>query len=102
MSTRLLLEIDRGDYLQQVTVRVPAGPFEEISLGRQLSLGGWLRVGRMGHTRYTLLPDRVSDRDGGGTSGRISRTVLGGTCVRQVLVGFPTPSSDGSHGFRLL
>ena len=58
----LVLGIDRGDYVQNVIVRVPAGPFEEISLGRQLSLGGWLRVEEDGTYEVHFVPDRGSDR----------------------------------------
>ena len=58
----LLLEVDRGDYVQQVIVRVPAGPFEEISLGKRLSMGGWLRVGEDGTYEVHFVPDRGSDR----------------------------------------
>ena len=58
----LVLEIDRGDYVQQVIVRVPAGPFEEVSLGKQLALGGWLRVEEDGTYEVHFIPDRGSDR----------------------------------------
>ena len=58
----LVLEIDRGDYVQRVIVHVPAGPFEEISLGKRLSLGGWLRVWDDGIYEVHFVPDRGSDR----------------------------------------
>ena len=58
----LVLEVDRGDYVQQVIVRVPAGPFEEVSLGRQLSLGGWLKVEEDGTYEVYFVPDHGSDR----------------------------------------
>ncbi len=58
----LVLEIDRGEYVQQVTVRVPIGPFEEVTLGKRLTLGGWLRVGDDGTYTVHFVPDRGSDR----------------------------------------
>ena len=58
----LALEIDRGDYVQRVNVRVPTGLFEEISLGKQLALGGWLKVGEDGTYDVHFVPDRGSDR----------------------------------------
>ncbi len=58
----LVLEVDRGDYVQNVIVRVPAGPFEEVSLGKQLSLGGWLRVEEDGTYAVHFIPDLGSDR----------------------------------------
>ncbi len=58
----LVLEIDRGDYVQQVIVRVPIGPFEEISLGKRLALGGRLKVEEDGTYWVHFVPDRGSDR----------------------------------------
>jgi len=58
----LVLKIDRGDYVQQVIVRVPAGLFEGTSLGKQLSLGGWFRVEENGTYEVHFVPDRGSDR----------------------------------------
>ena len=59
----LVLEIERGDYVQQVIVRVPIGPFEEVSLGKRLTLGGWLKVGEDGTYEVHFVPDRGSDRE---------------------------------------
>ena len=58
----LVLEIDRGDYVQQVLVRVPTGLFEENSLGKQVALGGRLKVGEDGTYEVDFVPDRESDR----------------------------------------
>ena len=58
----LLLEIDRGDYLQHVIVRVPAGLFEEISLGKQVALAGRLKVDENGAYAVHFIPERGSDR----------------------------------------
>ena len=58
----VVLEIDRGNYVQQVIVRVPAGTFEEISLGKRLRLGGRLKVEEDGTYWVHFVPDRGSDR----------------------------------------
>ena len=58
----LALEVDRVEYAQQVMVRVPAGPFTEIPLGKHLALGGRLRVGEDGTHEVQFVPDRGSDR----------------------------------------
>ena len=58
----LVLEIDRGDYVQQVIVRVPPGLFEAVSLGKQGALGGWLKVGEDGTYEVHFVPERDSDR----------------------------------------
>ena len=58
----LLLEIDRGEYVQQVSVRVPTGLFEGISLGDQVALGGRLKMGEHGTYEVQFVPDTGSDR----------------------------------------
>ena len=58
----LVLEIDRGDYVQQVIVRVPTGLFEEISLGKLVTLGGRLKVEEDGTYEVHFVPDHGSDR----------------------------------------
>ncbi len=58
----LLLEIDRGEYVQQVSVRVPTGLFEGISLGDQVALGGRLKMGEDGTYEVHFVPDHGSDR----------------------------------------
>ena len=58
----LLLEIDRGDYVQQVIVRAPTGFFETGSLGKQVSLGGRLKVAEGGTYEVHFVPERESDR----------------------------------------
>ena len=58
----LLLEIDRGEYVQQVSVRVPTGLFEGISLGDQVALGGRLKVEEDGTYEVHFVPDHGSDR----------------------------------------
>ena len=69
----LALEIDRGDYVQQVIVRVPTSLFEEISLGKLVTLGGRLKVEEDGTYAVHFVPDHGSDRGGGGTYGRTSK-----------------------------
>ena len=59
---KLVLEIDRGNYVQQVIVRVPIGAFEEVSLGKRLTLGGWLKVSEGGTYEVHFVPDHGSDR----------------------------------------
>ena len=58
----LLLEIDRDDYLQDVVVRVPSGIFESVSLGKRVTLGGWLKVAEDGTYEVHFVPERDSDR----------------------------------------
>ena len=58
----LLLEIDRGDYAQQVVIRVPAGLFEAVSLGKQVALGGRLKVEEDGTYEVHFVQERESDR----------------------------------------
>lgn len=40
----LVLEVDRGEHLQRVTVRDPSEALAPIPLGRTVTLAGWLRV----------------------------------------------------------
>ena len=58
----LLLEIDRGDYVQRVTVRVQTGLLEAFPLGEQVALGGWLKVVEDETFEVHFVPDRESDR----------------------------------------
>lgn len=58
----LLLEIDRGDYVQQVVVRVPPGLFQAVSLDKQVALGGRLKVGDDGTYEVEFVPASESER----------------------------------------
>ena len=81
----LVMEIDRGDYVQRVSVHVPPGIFDAVSPGVQMSLAGWLRVEKNG--TYTVHFCRSMDQtgSGGGTSWRTSRGYSRRLCVRQTL-----------------
>ncbi len=58
----LLLEMDRGEYVQRVSVRGPADVFEAISPGDVVTLAGWLRVEGDGTYAVDFVPDSGSDR----------------------------------------
>ena len=58
----LLLEVDRGEYAQRVSVRDPSQALEAIALGRTVTLAGWLRVEEDGTYAVDFVPDRGSDR----------------------------------------
>ena len=58
----LLVEIDRGDYVQQVIVRVPTGIFEAISPGGVVTMAGRLKVEEDGTYAVHFVPDHGSDR----------------------------------------
>ena len=58
----LLLEIDRAEYVQHVIVRVPAGLFQAVPLGRQVALGGRLKMEEDRAFEVHFVPERESDR----------------------------------------
>ena len=58
----LLVDIDRGEYVQRVSVRVPEGMFETISPDLQLTLAGRLKVEEDGTYEVRFIPDHGSNR----------------------------------------
>ena len=58
----LLLEVERGEYVQGVIVRDLSAVLDAIALGRVVTLGGWLRVEEGGTYAVDFIPDRGSDR----------------------------------------
>ena len=58
----LLLELDRGEYVQRVSVRGPADVFEATSAGDVVTLAGRLRVEEDGTYAVHFVPDSGSDR----------------------------------------
>ena len=58
----LLVEMDRGEYVQRVSVRGPAEVFEAISPGVVVTLAGRLKVEEDGTYAVHFEPDLVSDR----------------------------------------
>ncbi|MYH40224.1 MAG: DUF2207 domain-containing protein [Chloroflexi bacterium] len=61
-SGELLLEVERGEYVQGVIVRDLAAVLDAIAPGRVVTLGGWLRVEEDGTYAVDFIPDRGSDR----------------------------------------
>ncbi len=59
----LLLDVDREEYVQRVSVRDPSEVLGGLALGRVVTLGGWLRVEEDGTYAVEFVPDRGSDRD---------------------------------------
>lgn len=59
---KLVIEMDRGDYLQRVSIRVPTGIFASVSPGAQITLAGWLKVEEDGTYAVHFVPDHGSDR----------------------------------------
>ena len=58
----LLVEMDRGEYVQRVSVRGPAEVFKAISPGSVATLAGRLKVEEDGTYAVHFVPDRGSDR----------------------------------------
>ena len=58
----LLLEMDRGEYVQRVSVRGPADVLEATSPGDVVTLAGRLRVEEDGTYAVHFVPDSGSDR----------------------------------------
>ncbi len=58
----LVLETDRGDYVQRVTVRDPSEVLEAIPLGRVVTLAGWLKVEEDGTHDVHFIPNHGASR----------------------------------------
>ena len=54
---RLVLEIDRRTFTQQVNVRVPAGLFEAVPMGKRVTLGGRLKIVEDGTHGVDFVPN---------------------------------------------
>ena len=61
-ANELVMEIDRGEHVQQVTVRDPSQALESTSPDRLNALAGWLRIEEDGTYVVHFIPDRGSDR----------------------------------------
>ena len=61
-ADELVLEMERGEYVQRVTVRDPSEVLEAIPLGRVVTLAGRLKVEEDGTYAVHFIPDYVSDR----------------------------------------
>ncbi len=59
----LVVEMDRGEYVQRVNVSDPAEVLQAIPLGRVVTLAGWLRVEEDGTYSVHFIPDHGSDRE---------------------------------------
>ena len=59
----LVMEMDRGEFVQQVNVRDPSQSLEAIPEGRLVTLAGWLRIEEDGTYAVDFVPDRGSDRE---------------------------------------
>ena len=58
----LVLEMNRAEIVQRVTVRDPSQVLDAVPLGRVLTLAGWLRVEEDGAYAVHFIPERESDR----------------------------------------
>ena len=59
----LLVEIDRGEYVQPVSVRGPAGTFEAIAPGGEVTVAGRFKIEENGSYAIHFVPDDGSDRE---------------------------------------
>ena len=59
----LVMEIDRGEYLQRVSVLDPSEVLQSFSPDRTVTLAGWLRVEEDGTYAVHFIPDYGSDRE---------------------------------------
>ena len=62
-ADELLIDIDRGEYVQRVSVRGPEGVFEAISPGRVVTLAGRFKEEENGSYAIHFVPDDGSDRE---------------------------------------
>ena len=62
-ADELVLEMDRGEFLQRVTVHDPSEVLGALRLGGVVTLAGWLRVEEDGTYAVEFIPDRGSDRE---------------------------------------
>ena len=58
----LVMEVDRDEYVQRVTVRDPSEALAPVPVGRVITLAGWLRVEGGGAYAVHFVPER-SDRE---------------------------------------
>ena len=61
-ADELLMEIDRGEYVQQVIVRDPSQALGSIPPDHLNALAGWLRIEEDGTHSVHFIPDRGADR----------------------------------------
>ena len=59
----LVLDVDRDEYVQRVSVRDPSDVLGGLTPGRVVTLAGWLRVEEAGTYEVEFIPDRGADRD---------------------------------------
>ena len=59
----LVIEMDRGEFVQRVTVLDPSDDLAPIPQGRAITLAGWLRVEDDGSYTVHFIPDRGMDRE---------------------------------------
>ena len=62
-ADELVMEIDRGEYVQQVTVRDPSQALASIPPDRLNALAGWLRIDEDGTHSVHFIPDHGSNRN---------------------------------------
>ena len=62
-ADELLVDIDRGEYVQRVSVRGPEGVFEAISPGRGVTLAMWFKEEENGSYAIHFVPDDEPDRE---------------------------------------
>ena len=62
-ADELVVEMNRGEYVQRVNVRDPSEVFEAISPGRVVTLAGRLKVEEDGAYAVHFIPDHGSDRE---------------------------------------
>ena len=62
-ADELLVDIDRGEYVQRVSVRGPEGVFEAISPGRGVTLAGRFKEEENGSYAIHFVPDDEPDRE---------------------------------------
>ena len=58
----LVIEVDRDEYVQRVTVRDPSEALAPVPVDRVITLAGWLRIEEDGTYAVHFVPER-SDRD---------------------------------------
>ncbi len=61
-ADELVVEMNRGEYVQRVNVRDPSEVLEAIPLGRVVTLAGWLKVEEDGTYAVHFVPEHGSDR----------------------------------------
>ena len=61
-ADELVLEVNRGEYVQRVDVLGQPEVLEAIPMGREVTLAGWLKVEEDGTYAVLFVPDRGSNR----------------------------------------